>query len=71
MKTVTVTSYANCGPIDRLWSALHSNPAVSAPPISPSIDGTYALAERVTTNGAVLRPPSIVALYTNADGRST
>ena len=35
----------------------------------PAIDGTYELTERVMANGTVLRPPSIVALYTLADGR--
>src|SRR5205807_1362354 len=39
-------------------------------PLSPpSIDGTYELTERVMANGTVLRPPSIVALYTMAGGR--
>jgi hypothetical protein len=46
-------------------SAASSEPAASG----PSIDGTYELTERVMTNGTVLRPPSIVALYTMADGR--
>jgi hypothetical protein len=50
-------------------SAVHSEPAVSASSSPPSIDGTYELTERVMANGAVLRPPAIVALYTMADGR--
>src|SRR5215813_15259116 len=50
-------------------SALHSEP--TSPPQSspPSIDGTYELTQRVMANGAVLRPPSIAAQYTMADGR--
>jgi hypothetical protein len=51
------------------WSAVHSIPAMSASSTPASIDGTYELTGRVMANGAVLRPPSIVALYTNADGR--
>src|ERR1700730_3753984 len=50
-------------------SAVHSEAATPAPLSQPSIDGTYELAERVMANGTVLRPPSIVALYTMADGR--
>jgi hypothetical protein len=50
-------------------SAVHYKPAMSASSTLPSIDGTYELTERVTANGTVLRPPSIAALYTNADGR--
>src|SRR5436309_15582323 len=46
-------------------SAVHSEAATPA----PSIDGTYELTERVMANGTVFRPPSIVALYTMADGR--
>ena len=49
-------------------SAVHSKP-ISAPLTPLSIDGTYELTERVMANGTVLRPPSIVALYTMADGR--
>jgi len=49
-------------------SAVHSEPAVSASS-SPSIDGTYELVERVMADGTVLRPPSVVALYTMAHGR--
>ena len=49
--------------------AVHSKAATPAPLPSPSIDGTYELTERVMANGNVLRPPSIVALYTMADGR--
>src|SRR5438477_12624814 len=50
-------------------SAVRSEPATSAPSSPPSIDGTYELTERVMANGTALRPPSIVALYTMADGR--
>jgi hypothetical protein len=50
-------------------SAVHLEAAPPAPVSPPSIDGTYELMERVMANGAVLRPPSIVALYTMADGR--
>jgi hypothetical protein len=49
--------------------AAHSEPAISAPSPAPSIDGTYELTERVMADGTVLRPPSVVALYTMADGR--
>ncbi|HEY1925921.1 MAG TPA: hypothetical protein VGG92_00495 [Caulobacteraceae bacterium] len=34
-----------------------------------SIDGTYELIERVLPNGTVLRPPSVMALYTLSHGR--
>jgi hypothetical protein len=51
-----------------MW-AVHPEPAVSAPSSSPSIDGTYELTERVMADGTVLRPPSVVALYTLAQGR--
>src|SRR5438477_13186583 len=50
-------------------SAVHSEAATPAPFSPPSIDGTYELTERVMANGTVLRPPSIIALYTMADGR--
>ena len=50
-------------------SVIHPEPTLAAPSSPPSIDGTYELKERVMANGAVLRPPSIVALYTMADGR--
>ena len=49
-------------------SAVHCEPAVSAAS-SPSIDGTYELVERVMADGTVLRPPSVVALYTMAHGQ--
>ncbi len=49
--------------------AVHSEAATPAPFSLPSIDGTYELTKRVMANGMVLRPPSIVALYTMADGR--
>ena len=71
MKTVVLTCAA-CALIvlgDLLWSAVRSKPEVSASSTPPSIDGTYELTERVMTNGAVLRAPAIVGLYTNADGR--
>jgi hypothetical protein len=51
------------------WSTVHPKLAAAASSKASSIDGTYELTERVMANGAVLRPPSIVALYTNADGR--
>jgi hypothetical protein len=35
----------------------------------PSIDGTYELTERVMADGTVLQPPSVVALYTMANGQ--
>ena len=50
-------------------SAVYSEPPIPAPSSTPSIDGTYELTERVMADGTVLRPPSIVALYTMADGR--
>jgi hypothetical protein len=34
-----------------------------------SIDGTYELTERVMADGTVLRPPSVVAFYTMANGQ--
>ena len=49
-------------------SAVHSEAATPVPLSPSSIDGTYELTERVMANGTVLRPPSIVALYTMADG---
>jgi hypothetical protein len=50
-------------------TAVHSEAATPVPLSPPSIDGTYELTERVMANGTVLRPPSIAALYTMADGR--
>ncbi len=47
-------------------SAIHSEPAPSS---LPSIEGTYELTERVMADGKVLRPPSVVALYTMANGQ--
>jgi hypothetical protein len=35
----------------------------------PSIDGSYELTERVMADGTILRPPSVVALYTMANGQ--
>jgi hypothetical protein len=72
MKTALFTIRAANGVI--LLTALtqlvvHSEAATPAPVSPPSIDGTYELTERVMANGTVLRPPSIVALYTMADGR--
>ena len=71
MKTTLFASRAAGGLI--LLTALaqpvvHSKP-ISAPLTPLSIDGTYELTERVMANGTVLRPPSIVGLYTMADGR--
>jgi hypothetical protein len=50
-------------------STVRCEDATPAPFSPASIDGTYELTERVMANGTVLRPPSIVALYTMADGR--
>lgn len=50
-------------------SAVYSHAATPTPVSIPSIEGTYELTERVMANGTVLRPPSIAALYTLADGR--
>jgi hypothetical protein len=72
MRIVGPTRGAACGLIvlgALVWAGIHSKPAVSASSTPPSIDGTYELTERVMSNGTVLRPPSIVALYTSADGR--
>src|SRR5437764_4722710 len=49
--------------------AIHCEAATPARFSPPSIDGTYELTERVMANGTVLRPPSVVALYTMAEGR--
>ena len=49
--------------------AVHSEAATPALFSLPSIDGTYEVTERVMADGTVLRPPSVVALYTMADGR--
>ena len=43
--------------------------AGAAPSRAPSIDGTYELTKRVTANGTVLRPPTVVALYGLDRGR--
>jgi len=72
MKTVAWTSCAACALIvlgALVWSAVHSKPSMSASSRPAAIDGSYELTERVMANGTVLRPPSIVALYTNVDGR--
>jgi hypothetical protein len=50
-------------------SAAHSEPAIFASSSPQSIDGTYELTERVMADGTVLRPPSVVALYTLANGQ--
>src|SRR5438093_12768318 len=50
-------------------SADHSDAATPVPSSPPSIDGTYELTERVMADGTVLRPPSVVAVYTLAHGR--
>jgi hypothetical protein len=72
MKTALFTIRAASGLIlltALAQSAVHSEAATPAPFSPPSIDGTYELTERVMANGTVLRAPSIVALYTMADGR--
>jgi hypothetical protein len=64
--------HAACGLIVLIalvGSVVHPELTLAARSSPPSIDGTYELQERVMANGAVLRPPSIVALYTMADGR--
>jgi hypothetical protein len=48
-------------------STLAQSVVYGEPP--PSIDGTYELTERVMVNGTILRPLSIMALYTMAGGR--
>lgn len=71
MRAIVVASTAACGLIllsNLAWPAVHS-PAMLASSTRASIDGTFELTERVMANGTVLRPPSIVALYTLADGR--
>ena len=50
-------------------SAVPSEAPHTAPSSPASIDGTYELTERVMADGTVLRPPSVVALYTMAHGR--
>jgi hypothetical protein len=50
-------------------TAVHFEAATPVPVSPPSIEGTYKLMERVMANGTVLRPPSIAALYTLADGQ--
>jgi hypothetical protein len=68
MKAALLASSAACGPIllgALAWTAVHAKPA-SSPPVS--IDGTYELTERVMADGTILRPPSIVGLYTLALG---
>jgi hypothetical protein len=72
MQTTVFTNQAAAGVI--LLAALaqstaHSKAATPVPFSPPSIDGTYELTERVMANGTVVRPPSIVALYTMGDGR--
>jgi hypothetical protein len=72
MKTVAFAGSTACGLLllgSLVFSVVHSSVAISASATSPSIEGTYELTERVMANGTVLRPPSVVALYTNADGR--
>jgi len=72
MKTTLFTIRAASGLIlltALAQSAVRSEAATPAPFSPPSIDGTYELTERVMANGTVLRAPSIVALYTMADGR--
>jgi hypothetical protein len=68
MQTTLFTSRAASGLI--LLTALTRSAIPHSAPSSPaSIDGTYELTERVMADGTVLRPPSVVALYTMADGR--
>lgn len=43
--------------------------AEAAPSQARSIDGTYELTKRIKPNGTVLRPPSVVALYSLDRGR--
>ena len=50
-------------------SAAHSEQVAPAPSPIRSIDGTFELTTRVLANGTVLRPPSIVALYSADRGR--
>ena len=72
MKTRSLASHAARGLILLLalaQSAVHSAPVISAPSYPQSIDGTYELTERVMADGTVLRPPSVVALYSLAHGR--
>jgi hypothetical protein len=72
MKTRFLASHAARGLILLIalaQSAVHSEPAIFAPSSSQSIEGTYELTERVMADGTVLRPPSVVALYSLAHGR--
>ncbi len=41
----------------------------AAQPTTRSIDGTYEFTKRVMADGTVLKPPSVVALYTLVHGR--
>nr|AAK01328.1 unknown [uncultured bacterium HB1-38] len=43
--------------------------AGAAPPASPSIDGTYELTTRVMADGTVVKPPTVVALYSLVNGQ--
>ena len=52
------------GPI----SAVTMN-VIAAPTNTPNIAGTYELTERVMSNGEVIRPPAILALYSIEHGR--
>jgi hypothetical protein len=72
MKTTPFASRAASGLIlltALAQSAVYSEPSISVPPSPLSIDGTYELTERVMADGTVLRPPSVVALYTMAAGQ--
>jgi hypothetical protein len=69
MQTTLLVSHAATGLIfltALAQSAVYSQPAASS---LPSIEGTYELTERVMADGKVLRPPSVVALYTMANGQ--
>ena len=72
MRAMTFANWAACGLVvlnALSWPTVRSKPASSASSTPASIDGTYELTERVMANGTVIRPPAIVALYTNAGGR--
>ena len=43
--------------------------AAAAPSAPASIDGAYELTRRVTADGSILEPPSVVALYNMVGGK--
>jgi hypothetical protein len=43
--------------------------AAASPSATRSIDGTYELVQRVMADGTILRPPSVVALYSLVQGQ--